>query len=97
MLVCLAASFDNLPRQSLTELLPRQRRGATAFQASKRLRVGMIGAGERIMSLTESFSANPAAEVVAIADLDANRLRKVFRKPRGSRQRGLAVKAISTV
>ncbi len=42
--------------------------------ASERVRVGIVGAGGRAMSLIQSFSANKNVEVVAIADLDANRL-----------------------
>ena len=41
---------------------------------SERVRVGIMGAGGRAMSLIKSFSANRSVEVVAIADLDANRL-----------------------
>ncbi|MCA9152959.1 MAG: gfo/Idh/MocA family oxidoreductase, partial [Planctomycetales bacterium] len=41
---------------------------------SERIRVGVIGAGGRALSLIETFATNPTAEVVAIADLDANRL-----------------------
>ncbi|MCA9167754.1 MAG: Gfo/Idh/MocA family oxidoreductase [Planctomycetales bacterium] len=41
---------------------------------SERIRVGVIGAGGRALSLIDTFAANPTAEVVAIADLDANRL-----------------------
>ena len=44
--------------------------------ASERVRVGIVGAGGRAMSLIESFSANKSVEVVAIADLDSNRLPK---------------------
>lgn len=42
--------------------------------ASERVRVGIVGAGGRAASLIESFSANKSVEVVAIADLDSNRL-----------------------
>jgi predicted dehydrogenase len=45
-----------------------------SIQASERLRVGIIGAGGRALSLIRSFSSNPSAEIVGIADLDANRL-----------------------
>ena len=41
---------------------------------AERVRVGIMGAGGRAMSLIKSFSANPSVEVVAIADLDARRL-----------------------
>jgi len=47
--------------------------GATA-PASERVRVGIIGAGGRAASLIHTFSSNASVEVVAIADLDANRL-----------------------
>jgi predicted dehydrogenase len=47
--------------------------GATA-QPSERVRVGIVGAGGRARSLVNSFASNPNVEVVAIADLDANRL-----------------------
>ncbi len=43
-------------------------------QASNRVRVGIVGAGGRAASLIESFARNPQAEIVSIADLDANRL-----------------------
>ena len=60
-------------------------------QASERVRVGIVGAGGRAASLIASFSANKSVEVVAIADLDANRLPKGLesaeklqgKKPRG--------------
>lgn len=42
--------------------------------ASERVRVGIMGAGGRALSLIESFSANPSVDVVAIADLDPSRL-----------------------
>ncbi len=42
--------------------------------ASERVRVGIVGAGGRALSLIESFSANQFVEVVAIADLDSHRL-----------------------
>lgn len=41
---------------------------------SNRVRVGIMGAGGRALSLINTFAANPNVEVVAIADLDANRL-----------------------
>ncbi len=50
-------------------------RGGTV-QPSERVRVGIIGAGGRALSLINSFSSNKAVEVVAIADLDAERLPK---------------------
>ena len=49
---------------------------ASAVQPSERVRVGIIGAGGRALSLINSFSSNASVEVVAIADLDANRLPK---------------------
>lgn len=44
--------------------------------ASERVRVGIMGAGGRALSLIDSFAANPHVDVVAIADLDAGRLPK---------------------
>ncbi|MBW3541168.1 MAG: Gfo/Idh/MocA family oxidoreductase [Planctomycetes bacterium] len=38
--------------------------------AAERVRVGVVGAGGRALSLNLSFAANPNAEVVAIADID---------------------------
>ncbi len=59
--------------------------------ASERVRVGIIGAGGRALSLIDSFSRNPEVDVVIIADLDANRLPRGLatseihqkKKPRG--------------
>jgi predicted dehydrogenase len=42
--------------------------------ASERIRIGVMGAGGRALSLIQSFAANPAVEIVAIADLDPSRL-----------------------
>ena len=42
--------------------------------AGDRVRVGIMGAGGRALSLINSFAANPDVEVVAIADLDASKL-----------------------
>lgn len=42
--------------------------------ASERLRVGCIGAGGRALRLITVFSANPAVEVVGIADVDSRKL-----------------------
>ncbi len=42
--------------------------------ASERVRVGIMGAGGRAMSLIASFAANKSVEVVAIAEVDASRL-----------------------
>ena len=50
-------------------------RGGTV-QPSERVRVGIIGAGGRALSLINSFSSNKSVDVVGIADLDANRLPK---------------------
>ncbi|MCA9041655.1 MAG: Gfo/Idh/MocA family oxidoreductase, partial [Planctomycetaceae bacterium] len=44
--------------------------------ASERLRVGVVGSGGRALSLLRTFSENPEAEVVAIADIDSRRLPK---------------------
>lgn len=55
-----------------TALLSRTSRAAP----SERVRVGIMGAGGRALSLINSFSRNREVEVVAIADLDANRLPK---------------------
>ncbi len=41
---------------------------------SERVRVGIMGAGGRALSLIRTFAANPSVEVVGIADLDSNRL-----------------------
>lgn len=43
-------------------------------QPSERVRVGIMGAGGRALSLINSFAANSSVEVVAIADIDASRL-----------------------
>ncbi|MEX1231558.1 MAG: Gfo/Idh/MocA family oxidoreductase [Planctomycetaceae bacterium] len=42
--------------------------------ASENIRVGVIGAGGRALSLNQSFAANPNVEIVWIADLDSRRL-----------------------
>lgn len=42
--------------------------------ANERVRVGIMGAGGRALSLINSFAANESVEVVAIADLDPSRL-----------------------
>ncbi len=42
--------------------------------ASERIRVGVMGASGRALSLIGSFSSNPSVEIVAIADVDSNRL-----------------------
>lgn len=47
-----------------------------AVAPSERVRVGVVGAGGRALSLIKTFSANKSVDVVAIADLDANRLPK---------------------
>jgi predicted dehydrogenase len=59
--------------------------------ANNRVRVGIMGAGGRALSLINTFAANPNVEVVAIADLDASKLPRGLetaeklqgRKPRG--------------
>ena len=38
------------------------------------VRIGVIGAGGRALSLIDSFSRNKAVRIVAIADIDQNRL-----------------------
>ncbi len=42
--------------------------------ANERIRVGVMGASGRALSLIGSFSSNPSVEIVAIADVDSNRL-----------------------
>jgi predicted dehydrogenase len=42
--------------------------------ASERVRVGVVGSGGRALSLIKTFSANPEADVVVLADIDSNRL-----------------------
>ena len=44
--------------------------------ASERVRVGVMGAGGRALSLNRTFSDNPNVEVVAIADVDSRHLPK---------------------
>jgi len=66
---------------------------AASILPSERVRVGIVGAGGRALSLIKSFSANEAVDVVSIADLDANRLPKGLseaesiqkKRPRGER------------
>lgn len=53
-----------------------QSAGAAARQPNERIRVGMMGAGGRALSLINTFASNPSVEVVAIADLDPSRLAK---------------------
>ena len=63
-------------------------------QASERVRVGIMGAGGRAASLIASFAANKSVEIVAIADLDANKLPKgldTAEKLQGKRPRGESV------
>ena len=58
---------------------------------SERVRVGIVGAGGRALSLIKSFSANQSVEVVAIADLDARRLPgglEAAERNQGQRPRG---------
>jgi predicted dehydrogenase len=52
----------------------------STVQPSERVRVGIMGAGGRALSLINSFSSNKSVEVVAIADIDPVRL------PRGLAQ-----------
>jgi predicted dehydrogenase len=42
--------------------------------ASERVRVGVVGAGGRALSLNRTFASNENAEIVAIADIDPRRL-----------------------
>ncbi len=44
--------------------------------ASERVRVGVMGAGGRAASLIRSFAGNAEVELVAVADVDSNRLAK---------------------
>ena len=56
-----------------------QTRSAAATEkapASERLQVGVMGAGGRAGRLLQTFSANPFADVVAIADVDRRRIPK---------------------
>jgi predicted dehydrogenase len=65
--------------------------GTSKAAPSERVRVGIMGAGGRALSLISSFSRNSEVEVVAIADLDANRLPKgleTARKFQGKAVRG---------
>ena len=66
--------------------------GLTAKEPpSERVRVGIVGAGGRALSLINSFSADPGVEVVAIADIDANRLPRgleAAEKLQGKKPRG---------
>lgn len=59
-----------------TGVLLNQLADTARAQASERVRVGIMGAGGRALSLINSFAANKSVEVVAIADLDASRLPK---------------------
>jgi predicted dehydrogenase len=76
---------------TLGSLVSAQSTQAAPVQPSDRVRVGIIGAGGRALSLINSFSSNASVDVVAIADLDANRLPKGLataeknqsRRPRG--------------
>lgn len=47
---------------------------AAKAAASDRVRVGVMGAGGRALSLIQSFARNREVELVAIADVDASRL-----------------------
>ncbi len=76
---------------AVSGLIAAESTQAAQVQPSERVRVGIIGAGGRALSLINSFSSNVSVEVVAIADLDANRLPKGLaaaeqnqnRRPRG--------------
>lgn len=46
--------------------------GAKAV-ASERVRVGVMGAGGRALSLIQTFASNPEVEIVAIADVDESK------------------------
>ena len=50
--------------------------------ASERVRVGVVGAGGRALSLNRTFAANPNVEVVRIADVDAERIPKAVQEVR---------------
>jgi predicted dehydrogenase len=59
--------------------------------ANERVRVGIMGAGGRALSLINTFAANPNVEVVAVADLDPARLPKgleAAEKLQGKKPRG---------
>lgn len=47
---------------------------AAKASASERVRVGVVGAGGRALSLNRTFASNENAEIVAIADVDPRRL-----------------------
>lgn len=51
---------------------------SNAAVASERVRVGLIGAGGRAISLISSFASNPSAEIVAIADVDPGRFARAI-------------------
>ncbi len=62
-----------------------------AAQPSERVRVGVMGAGGRALSLISSFASNKSVEVVAIADLDTGKLPRgieTAEKIQGRRPRG---------
>ena len=59
--------------------------------ASERVRVGVMGAGGRALSLNRTFADNPSVEVVTIADIDSRRLPQAIAEVK-SRQ-GVAPKA----
>ncbi|MEZ6133853.1 MAG: Gfo/Idh/MocA family oxidoreductase [Pirellulaceae bacterium] len=54
----------------LVSHLPKSTRAA----ASERVRVGIMGAGGRALSLIQTFATNEFVDIVAIADLDPKRL-----------------------
>lgn len=57
-------------------LYPQAISAAEKAPASERLQVGVMGAGGRAGRLLQTFSANPNADVVAIADVDSRRIPK---------------------
>lgn len=64
--------------------------GSQAVPPSERVRVGVMGASGRAASLIDSFSKHPEVEVIAIADVDANKLPgglQIAEKNQGKRPR----------
>lgn len=58
-----AIASQSIARTRLTRCAP-----------SNRVRVGIMGAGGRALSLIDSFSRNASVEIVAVAEIDSNRL-----------------------
>lgn len=58
-----AIASQSIARTRLTRCAP-----------SNRVRVGIMGAGGRALSLIDSFSRNESVEIVAVAEIDSNRL-----------------------